>query len=68
MEMQIILNGQQCQLSEATSVAQFVESRQLNPRQIAIEINEKLVPRENYQAVLLAEGDCVELVTLAGGG
>ncbi|MEC9091870.1 MAG: sulfur carrier protein ThiS [Planctomycetota bacterium] len=66
--MRISLNGQPYQLSEGTSVAQLVAVRELNPRQIAIEINEKLVPRENYPAILLAEGDCVELVTLAGGG
>ena len=66
--MQITLNGQQLPITENFSVASLVDQRELNPKQIAIEINCKIVPREDYEHVLLADGDNVELVTLAGGG
>lgn len=66
--MKIQLNGQPFDLSGTLSVAELVANRELNPRQIAVEINNELVPRERYDGVLLSEGDQVELVSLAGGG
>lgn len=80
--MQITLNGQPYPVGERQSdddrppadghggfsVAMLVAERQLNPRQIAVEINQKLIRREDFEQVLLADGDQVELVTLAGGG
>lgn len=81
--MQIILNGQPFLIADHSapkaddtqnhgknrfSVAMLVAQRKLNPKQIAIEINQELVRREDYEQTLLADGDLVELVTLAGGG
>lgn len=66
--MQITLNGQKLSITENLSVASLVDQRELNPKQIAIEINCQIVPREEYDRVFLADGDSVELVTLAGGG
>lgn len=66
--MQIQLNGNDCIVDEETSLAILVELRRVNPRQIAIELNEKLIPREDYETTMLTEGDRIELVTLAGGG
>lgn len=66
--MRILLNGQNFPLSGKTSVAELVSQKELNPRQIAIEINQQIVPREDYASVWLSDGDQVELVSLAGGG
>ena len=55
-------------LAKTASVACLVAQRQLNPRQIAVEVNGRLIPREDYEKALLAKGDSVEVVTLAGGG
>ena len=66
--MQIQLNGNDFEIEEACTVSGLVEMRELNPRQIAVEVNEVLVQRENYDEVELNAGDQVELVSLAGGG
>ena len=75
--MKIMLNGEPFELQNSTSpaesadvttVACLVAQRKLNPRQIAVEVNCQLIPRENYETSLLADGDSVEVVTLAGGG
>lgn len=50
------------------SIALLVSQRNLNPRQIAVEVNCQLIPREEFDNHTLAEGDSVEIVTLAGGG
>ena len=66
--MHIFLNGHEFPISDDWSVSELVARRELDPRQIAIEINHQIIRREDYGNVLLAAGDCVELVSLAGGG
>jgi len=66
--MRIRLNGEERELAAATSVADLVRSLELEPSQVAVEVNGALVPRARHAEALLAEGDRVELVTLVGGG
>ncbi len=67
-QIEIQLNGEAYLLAELATVDDLVEIRQLNPKQIAVEINGSLVPRENFRSFLISSGDCVEVVSLAGGG
>ena len=66
--MQIELNGQPREIASGTSVAALVAELELDPRHLAVERNRELVPRAEHASALLAEGDCVEVVTLVGGG
>lgn len=67
-QIEIQLNGEAYLLAELATVDDLVEIRQLNPKRIAVEINGSLVPRENFRSFLISSGDCVEVVSLAGGG
>jgi len=66
--MKILLNGEERDVAEGTSVASLVAALGLRPAQVAVEVNRALVPRAEHAATMLAEGDVVELVTLVGGG
>ena len=66
--MRIVVNGQDQTLDLETTVGALVVSHRLNPKQVAIEVNEELVPRRLYESTPLGEGDRVEIVTLVGGG
>ncbi|MDB4755743.1 MAG: sulfur carrier protein ThiS [Pirellulaceae bacterium] len=66
--MKVTLNGMSIDLRSNCTVAGLVADRDLNPRQIAVEVNQELVRREEYLQVQLVDGDIVELVSLAGGG
>jgi len=66
--MQIELNGQPREIDPGTSIAALVAELQLDPRYLAVERNRELVPRAEHSSAQLAEGDCVEVVTLVGGG
>ena len=39
-----------------------------DPKKVAVEVNEEVVPREQHATTELREGDRVEIVTLVGGG
>jgi sulfur carrier protein len=66
--MNIILNGQQREVPEGTSVRSLIEQVGLGKSACAAEINQQLVPRRDHESKILIEGDRVELVSLVGGG
>jgi thiamine biosynthesis protein ThiS len=66
--MRVMVNGQEAEIEPGTSVAALVSRYQLQPRHVAVEINRDLVPRRDFEATRLQEGDQVEIVTLVGGG
>ena len=66
--MKIVLNGEPREIATNTTVAALVQELKLEPRNVAIEVNLDVVPRQQHAAVMLREGDRLEIVTLVGGG
>lgn len=66
--MKIVLNGQPQEAAENMTVAELLQQLHLASRQVAIEVNEQLVPRRLHAEHRLCEGDRLEIVTLVGGG
>ena len=66
--MQIILHDKPVTIDREMSVAEFVERVEVPPNYLAIEINDEVVPREDYESVIVRADDRVEVVTLVGGG
>jgi sulfur carrier protein len=62
------LNGQPRQLASGTSVAALLAELGLPASQVAVEVNQELVPRADHATHELADGDRLEIVTLVGGG
>jgi len=46
----------------------FLESRQLNPLHVAVELNGEIVRKKDFEIVTLKEEDIVEIVSFVGGG
>ncbi len=68
VDMTVIVNGQERQVPDGTTVAQLVESLGLGAGACAAEVNRELVPKRRHAEHLLGDGDRVELVSLVGGG
>jgi sulfur carrier protein len=66
--MKILVNGQPIMLSEKLNLSQLLEQRGLASAACAVEVNRELVPKRQHEMHVLGEGDCVEIVTLVGGG
>ena len=66
--MEIFFNGEPRVVPAGTSVAGLLEQLEIQPRQVAVEVNLELVPRTRHAERLLAAGDRLEVVTLVGGG
>lgn len=66
--MEISVNGELRQIESGCTVAALLEELKLQPRYLAVERNQELVPRATHAACVLQPGDCIEIVTLVGGG
>ena len=51
-----------------TPLRQFLEEHNYRSERIAVERNEEIVPKCQYDSCLLQDGDCVEIVSFVGGG
>jgi thiamine biosynthesis protein ThiS len=66
--MKLKLNGEDKEISDGLSVAGLLEQLQIRPARVVVERNREIVPRDAYDAILLAEGDTLEIVHFVGGG
>ena len=66
--MQIIVNDEPRTLDPGATVADLVVALGLGPRRIAVEVNRAVVPRAEYAATSLRDGDAVEIIHFVGGG
>ena len=67
--MNITINGNAKQLdSENMTIAALVVTLNLAGKRLAIEKNGEIVPRSQFDAVNLQEGDTLEIVGAVGGG
>jgi sulfur carrier protein len=66
--MRLLLNGDEREIAEVSSVADLVASLGLDSRKVAVERNLEIVPRSTYADTVLADGDRIEIVTFIGGG
>jgi len=64
----ITVNGEGRILSGALTVTDLLQQLGYEPRRVAVEVNQAVVPRARHAEQQLADGDQVEVVTLVGGG
>jgi sulfur carrier protein len=65
--MQVIINGEQTMLTDVSTVESLIKHLELSGR-LAIEINQQIVPRSEFSARTIADGDVIEIVHAIGGG
>lgn len=63
----VLINGTLCDVAGKT-LAEYLETTDYNPKLIAVERNDEIVPKARYGEVVLQDGDVVEVVCFVGGG
>ena len=66
--MEVTLNGERTTLPAQISIQQLLEQQGLVDKRLAIEINQEIVPRSEFPAHHISEGDELEIVHAIGGG
>jgi sulfur carrier protein len=68
MKITIELNGEPYSVDAGTVVTRLLEELKLKPNRVAVEINQAVVPKAEYQRTTISEGDHVEVINFVGGG
>ena len=67
--MQIFINGNIKQLyNDNVTITALVVTLNLTGKRLAIERNGEIVPRSQFDVVMLSDGDKLEIVGAVGGG
>ncbi len=61
------VNGELSQ-ADGLSVSALLEQLGYSQLRVAVELNEQIVPRSQYDSTTLSDGDTVEVVRFVGGG
>ena len=66
--MQLQLNGETRELPNQSTLADLLQTLELQGTRYAVEVNEDLIPRSAHGSHRLLEGDRIEIVQAIGGG
>lgn len=66
--IQISLNGQKKKFPSSDSLAHLIESLKINPKQIAVVLNEEVVLRSDLGRTFLRNGDRIDILRAVAGG
>ncbi len=66
--LQLKINGDVRQFSEALTVAGLIEQLGYAGKRIAVERNGEIVPKSQHGSTTLVTGDQLEIVVAVGGG
>lgn len=62
------INGRDVDLPEPTRLTDYLAQLGVDRRAVAIELNERILERSEFDSTVLGEGDVVEIVRMVGGG
>jgi thiamine biosynthesis protein ThiS len=66
--MQITINGEARSFEAPLTIGTLLDQLGLKQDRVAVEHNRRLLPRTDWAATILAEGDSLEIVQFVGGG
>ena len=66
--MNVLINDEMKQFDQSLTVTELLSSLGLAGKPIIVELNKEPVYPRNYDLVRLADGDSLQIVTIAAGG
>lgn len=66
--IQVRLNGRDREVERGHSVLSLLESLELHPATVVVELNREILGRDRYPEHDVEDGDTIELVHFVGGG
>ena len=66
--MQLQINGEAREVANELKLSELVDELSLAPERVAIELNQKVVRRNQWAETTLADDDRIEIVHFVGGG
>ncbi len=67
-QIRLQVNGETRTCSSHSQLPELLEQLGFNPRLVAVEYNGEILHRQFWSQTQAQEGDCLEIVTIVGGG
>lgn len=64
----IYVNGKEKEFPGAITIQELLAIENYKNSYVAVEQNEVIIPREQYDAVTINDNDCIEIVSFMAGG
>lgn len=61
------INGKEENVGRIT-ISELLKQKEFNEKVVVVEINEEIVPKNEYESYRITEEDVVEVVSFVGGG
>lgn len=66
--MDVTINGKTKSFEASCSITAMLETLDLHPQRVAVELNREIIKRDRYDEVTVSDGDEVEILQFVGGG
>ena len=66
--MRIQVNGETQTVKDGATVTDLLHGLEIKPEQVAVELNLKILDRDDFPREVLSDGDQVEILSFIGGG
>ena len=66
--MKIICNGEAREINPETTLDSLIRDMDLNPDTVVAECDGRIIKRDEYDTLVLSEGNVLELIRFVGGG
>ncbi len=66
--MKILINGKEEQIEQEISILELLKKKNIRPEVVTVELNGKIINRQDYQSTVIKENDVIEFVFFMGGG
>jgi len=66
--MKLKINGTDAEMQDGVTVSGLLETLQIEPAHVAVEVNLQILKKCNFNDHALRDGDSVEIVNFVGGG
>ena len=66
--MTIFINGEARELDDGLTVAAMLDALELPKQRVAIELNRRVIRKQEWETTPVADNDRVEVVHFVGGG
>lgn len=66
--MNIKVNGKRQVIDQHISILDFLNQNKINKDSVAVELNRKIICKDDYSDVSILENDVLEILRIMGGG
>ena len=66
--MKIFINGEAREIAASTNLVSLLEQFSMPTERIAVELNERVVRKKDWQSITINDSDKIEIIHFVGGG